>query len=156
MKANSDEKIILAFGWNNWQAHIWGSGGGKQQSSGGREMVPTRLSNLWGSLSQVVSVLRQRGGPDNKVLIYNKFLQCRFRLGKGLGKWNTLPTYKGTVDKWTHTAQELQTVVFLMPKAQRETGPKQSEERRVRKKGKLKLCRPKTLNTAESMFGHNY
>lgn len=102
MKANSNEKIILAFGWNNWHVHIWGSGGGKWQTSGGSEMVPRRLSNLWGSLSQVVSVPRQRRGPDYKVFIYNKFLQCRFRLEMERGKWNTLTMYKRPVDKCTH------------------------------------------------------
>lgn len=31
MKASAEVKMILAFGWNPWQAHIWGSGGGKRQ-----------------------------------------------------------------------------------------------------------------------------
>lgn len=53
-------------------------------------MVPRRLSNVWRSLSQVVTVQRQGGGPDYKVFIYKKFLHCRFRLGMKQGKWNTL------------------------------------------------------------------
>lgn len=51
----------------------------------GSEMVPRMLSNLWGSLSQVVSVPRQRG-RDYKAFIGDKSLQCRFRQGMELGK----------------------------------------------------------------------
>lgn len=96
----------------------WGGGGGKGQSFRRREVVPRRLSNLWGSLSQVLSVPRQRGvictpwsvhitNVHSKVYICNKSLQCRYRMGMGLGTWNTLTTCKRPVNKCTHFLRAL-------------------------------------------------
>lgn len=155
MKANSNEKIILAFGWNNWHVHIWGSGGGKWQTSGGSEMVPRRLSNLWGSLSQVVSVPRQRRGPDYKVFIYNKFLQCRFRLEMERGKWNTLTMYKRPVDKCTHFSRA-SNINFFEAKGPKwgktQTSVKSEEWERRESLSRL----GQTLKTTKFMFYHNY
>lgn len=141
--------------WVKQLAYTHGGGGGKWCTFRGSEMIPSRLSNIWGSLSQVVSVQRQRGGPNYKVFIYNKFLHCRFRLGMKLGKWNTPLWMKGLWIR-THTSPELQTLTCLMPKALTEAKQKQEEEEwKEGKERKFKLCRPKTSKTTKYKFYHN-